>query len=905
MLTQPPIEESTPASVRLAAQSQKIARFGSWEWVAGADKMLWTSELFDMLEMQCPDDNIIDVQDASLFLHFSDIDKITNIPKGSLQSEVAELSYKWTTTTGRTLDIYCWCQASKDNITGQVILQGVCQDISAFNRIKEQETLERQNDMLQQAEETAKIGSWKYNFATKQVNYSDSLFHLLGYSERAFENDVEKVFAHVAPEDVPRVYDTYRQTIADGIRRCVDFKVTRTDGELRYFTSNGSMSKNKKGEPIIVGTVQDITEQHLLARTLEEQTDFVQKLVDSSVNCVSVIDHEMKYVLWNSRCEELYKRSKEDVIGKNIREVFSDIDITWFAVAAERAIQGERVKVEDWVSVVTGRHHEMHMIPLRNSENEVTHIFILVHDVTELMQLNEALTQEKEFAEAMIDHSESCIFVFDSDLRYLAWNKKCEEFYNIPKSEVIGKTLSEVFTGVDMTVPLSRLKKALQGETVHYAAESSFVIDRFYDSYVIPMKTVNGEVKSILCLLNDVTDIVRISQRAKEANRLLEEKNHELLKQKAFLETLVDNSPDAIAAWDRDMNIIAYNKQSEARYGKLKEEVLGRHVLDAFPEIRDNSYMDNLAKALSGIPVHIPEERDALGTGYNENYLVPMTTEEGEILGALGIIHDITAVRRSKQQLEELNNKLASKNDELYRINSELASFSYVASHDLQEPLRKIQAFTSLILAKDFPNISESGKDYFQRIQASANRMQQMIDGLLSFSRTNTTSKVLEEKDLSEVMDKILFNLQQEIRSKEATVNFDKLSSLPIIPHQFEQMLEHIIGNALKFQPEGNKPQVTVNGTFVNGAEIKGEVAEKNRQYYRISVIDNGIGFDAEDAEKIFQMFHRLNGKSAYPGTGIGLAICRRIAQNHNGFITTESSPGNGAAFHIHVPVSQ
>jgi len=177
-----------------------------------------------------------------------------------------------------------------------------------------------------------------------------------------------------------------------------------------------------------------------------------------------------------------------------------------------------------------------------------------------------------------------------------------------------------------------------------------------------------------------------------------------------------------------------------------------------------------------------------------------------------------------------------------------------------------------------------------------------MIDGLLSFSRTNTAPKVFEERSLEELVKKAMYGLQEDIFSKRAIINTHCSHSIKVIPHQFEQLLENVLSNAIKFQKEGTIPEVTVDCTLVSGKDILGVVAERNKNYYRISVKDNGIGFAPEDAEKIFQMFHRLNGKSEYPGTGIGLAICRRIAQNHQGFITTESEPGNGATFNIFIP---
>lgn len=256
------------------------------------------------------------------------------------------------------------------------------------------------------------------------------------------------------------------------------------------------------------------------------------------------------------------------------------------------------------------------------------------------------------------------------------------------------------------------------------------------------------------------------------------------------------------------------------------------------------------------------------------------------------------------KSLEELNDELKMKNKELDRINTELTSFSYVAGHDLQEPLRKIQAFVSLILAKDAGRISESSQEHFNRIQKAAGQMQQMIDGLLTYSRANTNSRNFETVNLESLFSKIISKFWEEIQKSKAIVEIKNTLMLRIIPNQLEQLLAQLISNALKFQKEGSRPHIIINSTAVSGYEITGEVVQRNKTYICISVADNGIGFDMGHLETIFQLFNRLHGKTEFSGAGTGLAICRRIAQNHNGFISAESEQGKGSVFKVYIPES-
>ncbi|HRO42430.1 MAG TPA: PAS domain-containing protein [Flavipsychrobacter sp.] len=885
-------------TIELLEQSQRFARIGSWEWLVEDDKILWTDEMFHLMELDVADDNMISLTDAYKHVHPNDIERVRKLQLQDAQS--IEFDYTAVTATGNLLYIHCWCKHHHDAAGKLFKIGGSCQDISSFK--KSEEDVDRQNDMLQHAEETARMGSWKYNFATKQVYFSDNLFSLFGYEQRFAHEDVYKILEHVLPEDVTRILSTYQQTIADGQERSADFRLQKSN-ELHYFTSKGRMAKNRIGQQIIVGNVQDVTEQYLLQKKLEAQNDFIQKLIDSSVNIISVLDKNKKYVLWNKGCEKNYGFTKEEVIGKTAREVYKDTDTTWFEEATDKALKGETVRLDSFPSI-TGRFYEIHLIPLKNQFDEIDHVFVLIHDTTDLIKLNEKLRQQKDFAEAIIDNSAAVVFVFDKNLRYRVWNKQSEISYGKTKEEVIGRTLDEVFAGWDMTVPNARLQKALQGETVHYPAEHSFVIDKYYDSYVIPIKDEVGEVECILCLMNDVTEVINTSHRIKEANRLLEQKKTELADRTHFLETLLDASGDLIGAYDKDLNLIEINKASLERFGFEKTAVLGQSAYELFPGIENTIQFQHLQKALEGTPAYGYEFQSLKSDKYFVGSAIPLKNKNDEVFAALTIGHDITEMKKAAIEMEELNNLLGTKNYELNRINSELASFSYVASHDLQEPLRKIQAFISLILAKDFSSLSANAQDYFQRIQASANRMQQMIDGLLSFSRTNTTIKNFELRDLKEMVVKIISKLNQEIITRQALIENNVSHSLTIIPHQLEQMLEHIILNALKFQKEGNKPVIHIASQVVAGKDIEGEVAQRNIDYCKISITDNGVGFEMKNVEKIFQMFQRLHGKSEYPGTGIGLAICRRIAQNHNGFITAQSQPENGSTFNIFLPFS-
>lgn len=254
-----------------------------------------------------------------------------------------------------------------------------------------------------------------------------------------------------------------------------------------------------------------------------------------------------------------------------------------------------------------------------------------------------------------------------------------------------------------------------------------------------------------------------------------------------------------------------------------------------------------------------------------------------------------TVVQERTKALQEANGNLA-------RSNQELEQFAYVASHDLQEPLRKIQTFSGFILNRDYDELSPSAKDNFNRIQSAANRMQKLIEDLLVFSRTSTESKVFVKTDLNKLLQQVKDDLFFQISKTGASISSEELPSLNVIPLQFQQLFQNLLSNALKFHKPHEPPQITITYAIVDAANISGKSGLPEKKYNRISVTDSGIGFDQEFSDKIFQLFQRLHGKSEYPGTGIGLAICKKIMENHRGFILVTGNPGSGARFDVYFP---
>lgn len=254
------------------------------------------------------------------------------------------------------------------------------------------------------------------------------------------------------------------------------------------------------------------------------------------------------------------------------------------------------------------------------------------------------------------------------------------------------------------------------------------------------------------------------------------------------------------------------------------------------------------------------------------------------------------AVRKRTKQLEIQNKELES-------ANKDLTAFTYVSSHDLQEPLRKIQNFVTCIVLEEEKNLSKTGKDYFLRMQKTAKRMQNLIEDLLAYSKTNSKEHKFENTNLNDIVNDVLIDFEEIVKEKKATITVAKIGTAKIIPFQFRQLVHNIISNSLKFAKKNVPPQIHIKCKTIKAGHSTNKNLNSRKNYLNLIFIDNGIGFDPQYQDRIFEVFQRLHSFNEYAGTGIGLAICKRIVDNHNGIITATGKLGKGVRFDVYLPV--
>lgn len=477
------------------------------------------------------------------------------------------------------------------------------------------------------------------------------------------------------------------------------------------------------------------------------------------------------------------------------------------------------------------------------------------------------------------------VLYIQSDLR--AMYQQLQKFAFIGLALIVGSLF--------VAYLLSRLLQGAISEPILELEQTARVISEKKDYSVRALKGGNDEVGALTDAFNHMlTQIELQNSEITSFNQKLEQKvderTSELQHQKEFVETIINSSVDLVTVFNRDLQYLMLNKRALEYYGVNEGELIGKNLLEVFPE--KVGMNRDLTKALTGVPVHNPRYKSPIRNRTFENFYLPLKDKDETIYGVLSIGHDITSIMEANEMLEKVN-------AELMKSNRDLEQFAYVASHDLQEPLRKIQTFTQLLEAN--AGDEEKRKKYQEKINQSSQRMKQLIQDMLNFSRISNSEDAFVPTDLNEILENLIIDFELLLTEKEADIRYPRLPVVPGIPLQLSQLFSNIINNSLKYT-EG-KPVIDITCERLTAEEL-GQYPKLNRDipYFKIQFKDNGIGFEPQYNEQIFAIFQRLHGKQSYSGTGIGLALCKKIVENHEGIIYAEGVPDEGATFTIILP---
>lgn len=624
-------------------------------------------------------------------------------------------------------------------------------------------------------------------------------------------------------------------------------------------------------------------EQALVSReaALRETTDalqrseakFAKSFRGSPVAIAISTVAEGRFIEVNDSYLDLFQFTREEMIGH------TSIELGMFPDPSERA------KVRDAFRQSGGfRDYELRLLTRAGTVKDVLFsteaieidgeqcMLSIVVDITARKQVEEslrasqeALRQNEERLREFLETTHDSFFILSRDWRFLYINRRAAELLGHPADELIGKVYWEEFPIHLGTEAEKHYRRAMEERIPVYFQHGGVYSNFHFEVSIYPTR-----------------DGIAVSG----ANRTEERKAQESLRQ---LSEAVKQSPATVVITDLNGQIVYVNPKFTQLTGYTLEEALGQkpNILQSGQTPRE--VYRNLWKTILGGKTWRGEfaNRKKNGEIYWESVSIsPITDENGGITHFVAVKEDVTERKRAEEALAESARQLE-------RSNRELEQFAFVASHDLQEPLRKIRMFSDSLM-KQKGGLPEISKDYLDRMSKAAERMQQMIDGLLELSRVSTRKREFTRVHLKRLAEEALSDLEPRVLSSGGQVIIGDLPWVEGDAMQLRQLFQNMIGNALKFHKNGVQPVIRVTGEVLN---------DGIRSVAALRVADNGIGFEQQYEDRIFQPFQRLHGKAEYEGTGLGLAIVHKIVERHGGMIKVESVPGQGATFTVCLPV--
>ncbi|WP_375802030.1 ATP-binding protein [Salinibacter sp.] len=538
--------------------------------------------------------------------------------------------------------------------------------------------------------------------------------------------------------------------------------------------------------------------------------------------------------------------------------------------------------------------------PWQTKDNEERGVLLSVVDRTNERQAECMRRQVERRFDALVDTISEGVLLMDDRGVFRDGNEAAQDILGRPLDEIIGSRFDDdIWNGLrEDGTPLPNIdfpfwRAHVERETVQEEVMGIYPPDappRWIRVNAQPLFEEDREVPyAVLVSFTDITD-ERLKEEALQTSRDL-------------LSSVLSSSLDGIIVYsairDADDSIVDFecvmvNPQAEKLIGSAAEDVVGVRLREAMPKQEEKGFFEDYCEVVeSGEPVEreVRYDTDDLDAWF---HVMAVKVDDG-----------VAVTYRDITERKEAARAMAAANAKLERRNRALRDFAYIASHDLQEPLRKVRSFSNLVLEDYGDAVDEAGRHYLERMQDAAERMSQLINDLLTYSRITTRAQPFELIDLETVAQNVCNDLEFQIDDVNGTVEIGDLPSIEADPTQMRQLLQNLVGNGLKFHEPGEPPRVRVQGTLEPAAEElqqDGRLDASCTEMCRLTVEDNGIGFEESHADRIFTPFKRLHGRDAYEGTGMGLAICRRIVERHGGHITVSSTPEDGTTFTILLP---
>ncbi|WP_420153389.1 PAS domain-containing sensor histidine kinase [Siphonobacter sp.] len=795
---------------------------------------------------------------------------------------------------------------------------------------------------------SAGLGVWELDPISRQVLWDDRCRELYGLAK---ENTLpyEKAMAYIHPDDVVRVDRTVQEAfqIPSGGNYDVTYRtIGADDGKLRWVRFYGKAYFDEQGSVYRFGGVaQDVTRD---MESLQNQQAAQQQMLDSfeaSPVGIAVIDRqELTFQRANAFYGELVGRTPDQLVGKSLLTALPELAGQGFDDLLQGVLDTGIPFIAKEVAATLVRNQLLETIyvdltyqPQRPpNQTEITGILVIATDVTQQVLSRKRIEASEAQLKAIIATAPAAMGLFVG--RDLIVEMPNQAFIDIVGKgpDIEGKPLREVMPELENQPFLQILDDVYTSGKMFQSDGSQVNIVQhgvmtynFYNITYTPLFNEKGEVYAILDIAIDVTESIRIQQQLQETQAKLQE-TIELAE---------------LAAWEIDFNtgVVTYSDRLRDWCGFEREEPLtierAYEVMDSQNRLIVRAAVDTARQPMNEDRYEAEFSMNCLKTGQKRILHAQgklTRDEQGIVCGLTGSSQDVTLQRQtqaalellvqerteelestneelfaSNEELANINEQLHQVNDQLLRSNSSLEQFAYIASHDLQAPLRKIQQFIDILVKRHEHTLAEDSR-LLVRIKESAHRMGLLISDLLTFSKISNGKAETQQVMLAEVVTQAIDNLSVAIEETGADISVAQLPPFRGDARQLEQLFQNLLSNAIKFSSkdiQGNTtlPSIQLTYQLLESGDIPSIPGwtPVHASYHRIRIQDNGIGFEEQYVDRIFGVFQRLHGKSEFEGTGVGLAICQKVAMNHEGFIQAHGEPEQGATFELYLPVQK
>lgn len=656
----------------------------------------------------------------------------------------------------------------------------------------------------------------------------------------------------------------------------------------------------------VIVVAYEVTEEVKARHLLAESENAFRKIVMESPIAMAIFrgkDYIIEMVN-NTLMRDIWQKEEKDFIGRPLLEVFPELHNQKYPELLNDVLEnGKTIRENESVAYVNVKdklkkfYLDYEYTTLYEKNGKASGIMCTVYDVTSKVKARKKVETAEERVRLAAEIGEIAMWDLNLQNRNLIYSENILDIFGFEKgTKIIHQDIRDRIIPEDEHIVNEAFERALKTSVYKYEAR------------IVKLDTTIGWIK-----VHGKVFFDEFGQPAKMIGTVMDatiEKDSQqtLIKSEKKFRLLADSMPQLIWTSDTLGNLNYFNETFYTYSGFSREEIEKNGWLQVVhPDDREENvklWMESVKTGHDFLFIHRFKRYDG-EYRWQLSRAIAQFDELGKIQMWVGTSTDIEEQKNFTNKLEEQiierTTQLELKNRDLVNMNIELQSFAYISSHDLQEPLRKIQTFASRLTDLDDENISATAKTYLSRIEYSAKKMQALIQDLLTYSRANSADRVFTQVKINEIAEEVVSDFSDRIEEKNAVVEYGDLGEATLIQFQFRQLLHNLVENALKFSKPGVPPKVKISVIQVDGKSLP-DAEFKDKMYHVLQVSDEGIGFEPEYKEKIFEVFQRLNTETEYKGTGIGLAIVKKIVENHKGFIKVSSEKDKGSHFCIYIP---